>query len=79
MQQVKGDTLEGQLVRDLLSSRESTNEGGTKRVNISPLVGAAFSSNWILFREVYDSYEEWTGHHWSRKHVRALLECFRLF
>lgn len=67
-----------QLVNDLLSPRGSvTHEAGKKRVNISPLVGAAFSSNWILFREVYDSYEKLAGKRWSRKHVRALLECFK--
>lgn len=66
-----------QRVYDLLSRRESVaHEAGKQRVNISPLVGAAFSSNWILFREVYDSYEKLTGQRWSRKHVRYLLECF---
>ncbi|CAB1102482.1 unnamed protein product [Ectocarpus sp. CCAP 1310/34] len=37
----------------------------------SPLVGATFSSNWILFQKVYDTYEAWTGHRWWRQNVRA--------
>eukprot|EP00903_Cladosiphon_okamuranus_P014652 g13586.t1 len=52
-------------VYDLLSPPASA--------HISPLVGAAFSSNWILFREVYDSYEKMTNKRWSRNHVLAQI------
>lgn len=30
-------------------------------IKISPLVGAIFSSNWVLFQAVYDKYEEMEG------------------
>lgn len=35
-----------------------------------PLVGATFSSNWILFRKVYDLYEEVAEQRWDRENVR---------
>lgn len=41
-----------------------------KAVRISPLVGAILSSNWVLFRKVYDTYEQWTEERWSREQVR---------
>lgn len=40
--------------------------GATK---ISPLVGAAFSSNWVLFWRVYDTYRQLTGRPWSHELV----------
>lgn len=72
LQQAKGRDNEKMLVRDLLSPRGVySRKEGTPKKPISPLVGAAFSSNWKLFREVYQKYEEWTGHRWYRNNVRA--------
>ena len=64
-QQAKGTQL-----REELSGPRPSIRGETK---ISPLVGAAFSSNWVLFRQVYDSYEELTGAYWWRSMVRKFL------
>lgn len=55
-----------QLREELSGPRPSLVEGP----NISPLVGAAFSSNWVLFRQVYDSYEKLTRGYWWRSMVR---------
>lgn len=63
-QQAKGNQL-----REELSSQRPSICGATK---ISPLVGAAFSSNWVLFRQVYDSFEELTGGYWLRDMVRRV-------
>lgn len=38
---------------------------------ITPLAGAAFSGNWKLFHEVYDSYEDWAENGWSRSDVSS--------
>ncbi|CAM9233322.1 unnamed protein product, partial [Ectocarpus sp. 12 AP-2014] len=40
---------------------------------ISPLAGAVFSSNWVLFREVYDRYEKLAGCCWLRETVLSQI------
>ncbi|CBN74318.1 Ankyrin Repeat Transient Receptor Potential Channel [Ectocarpus siliculosus] len=70
LQQQTDDRL---LVQRQLSPRFAMPHRGKGKVKISPLVGAAFSSNWILFRKVYDTYEEWTGHRWWRQQVLAQI------
>lgn len=70
-QQAKYLPDEQRRVQTLLSvPGASLSRENAVAVNISPLVGAAFSSNWMLFREVYDAYEKWTGGRWSRENVR---------
>ncbi|CAM9969124.1 unnamed protein product, partial [Ectocarpus sp. 12 AP-2014] len=46
--------------RELLSPRATTLKSSStdQEHSISPLAGAVFNSNWVLFREVYDSYEK---------------------
>lgn len=36
---------------------------------VSPLAGAAFSSNWVLFRKVYNLVEDLSMAQWSRTKV----------
>ncbi|CAM9397930.1 unnamed protein product [Ectocarpus fasciculatus] len=52
--------------RQLLSPRPKTMK---LERSISPLAGAVFSSNWVLFREVYDRYEKLAGCCWQRETV----------
>lgn len=84
VQQMERRSLETRcrLLQDLYSPINSLTKsaGGAQegRVKIPPLVAAAFSGNWILFREIYDSYEKWTKQRWTRKNVRGQLECFNL-
>lgn len=68
---VEQQTDDNEPIQRQLSPRFAMPQRGKGKVKISPLVGAAFSSNWILFRKVYDTYEEWTGRHWFRENVRA--------
>lgn len=67
--------------RQLLSPRPltfSTADPDNVKATISPLAGAAFSSNWVLFREVYDCYEKLAGCCWLRETVRARQVLFPL-
>eukprot|EP00903_Cladosiphon_okamuranus_P014653 g13587.t1 len=59
---LKKVSTEKQL-REELSGQRPDPRGTPK---ISPLVGAAFSSNWVLFRQVYDSFETLSGNYWWR-------------
>lgn len=54
-------------ILEMLSPRRSLTGG----LPFSPLAGAVFSSNWRLFRKVYDSHEELTGDRWWRSGVRS--------
>ncbi|CAM9283980.1 unnamed protein product [Ectocarpus sp. 13 AM-2016] len=45
----------------------------TMKPTISPLAGAVFSSNWVLFREVYDRYEKLAGCCWLRETVLSQI------
>lgn len=72
LQQAKGREKEKKMVSDLLSPRDAYfDREETPKKPISPLVGAAFSSNWKLFRAIYEAYEEWTGQFWYRNKVSA--------
>lgn len=42
---------------------------GKAKTKISPLVGAAFSSNWVLFWKVYDTYTTLDKKPWLRTNV----------
>lgn len=63
----------GNKFKELLSPRSMTLRSATtdQEHSISPLAGAVFSSNWVLFREVYDRYEKLAGCCWQRETVRA--------
>ncbi|CBN74319.1 Transient Receptor Potential Channel. Partial sequence [Ectocarpus siliculosus] len=57
--------------RELLSPKSMTLKSSStdQEHSISPLAGAVFSSNWVLFREVYDRYEKLAGCCWQRETV----------
>ncbi|CAM9267068.1 unnamed protein product [Ectocarpus sp. 4 AP-2014] len=57
--------------RELLSPRSMTLKSCStdQEHSISPLAGAVFSSNWVLFQEVYDNYEKLAGCSWQRETV----------
>lgn len=42
-----------------------------KTERITPLAGAAFSGNWKLFHEVYDSRKDWAEDGWLRGDVSS--------
>lgn len=51
----------------------SGRQEGDQETKILPLVGAAFSSNWVLFWKVYDEYSKLTGEPWGRDKVTQQL------
>lgn len=56
-------------LREELAPRPSI-RGETK---IAPLLGAAFSSNWVLFWRVYEAYYHLTGELWWREEVNPTV------
>eukprot|EP00903_Cladosiphon_okamuranus_P019883 g18275.t1 len=44
-----------------------------KGCQITPLAAAAFRSNWVLFRKIYDLYESCKKDRWTRKELRRVL------
>ncbi|CAM9177459.1 unnamed protein product [Ectocarpus sp. 12 AP-2014] len=64
---------EPRWLADVLLPRRSSFLGW-ERQPMSPLVGAAVGGNWVLFRKVYDLYEELTGHRWRRERVIKFIQ-----
>lgn len=51
-------------------NRRTAHASRTRYEPITPLAAAAFRSNWVLFRKIYDEYENRTDQRWPRDKVR---------